>query len=173
MLKYLPFAYHVTGKILLIVLILSGCRVHFPSAVRLEEQRSDVQRLLVTNHLKDPIKLVANDPEQPTLSVQPGETVTMQFFVATIVELKRSGDAPWYQRKQGTNLNELLPDNLNRFLTQKGEDVLIQVETSDGTRWTFLFSLGDCWYDQVVATHEHVLEITGQPMAGIPIELCP
>ena len=159
--------------VLLLVGVLEGCSVFIPATVRLEEFRSPSQELVVVNQFGEMLTLVPAQAQQPDRALQSGEQTTLRFEVITISELERAADGPWYRRRAGSRLTEMHSVNGAAYLRQNGEDVHLDVRTVGGETWTFLFALGDCWHEPVPAADAHRLVIRGEPMAGIPVELCP
>ena len=158
--------------VLLLAAMLAGCSVFIPASVRLEEFRSPPQELVVVNQTNEILTLIPSTSQQPDKALLPGEQIILRFEVITLSKLDRASDDPWYRRRPGAQLTEVQPVNETAYLRQKGEDVHLDVRRVDGETWAFLFSLGDCWQDPPQAA-THRLAITGEPMAGIPMELCP
>ena len=130
------------------------------------------QELVVENRLNRAVVLVAK-AEEGNHPLPSQAHFTISFRVYTVANIERAANKSWYEARPGTQANVLIESEDPSFFTAVGDDVKLQVKMPDGQIWEYFFNFGECWFDQPAEEMQHIFRIEEEPMAGIPVEICP
>jgi hypothetical protein len=70
-------------------------------------------------------------------------------------------------------IRRIIETGKHSYFTAVGEDMAIRAKLPDGQLWEYRFFFGDCWFDQPAGESQHTFNIEEEPLAGIPVEICP
>jgi hypothetical protein len=158
---------------ILIFLTLISCRYTRKVYKKVIFQQSLEQTLIVENHLAQDVVLVA-EPEKNNHPLPARAKFSIPFRVYTIAGIERTAaNKSWYEVKLGTKANVLIEPGKHTYFTAVGEDVKLRVKMPGGQIWEYLFNFGDCWFDQPAEEMQHTFKLEEEPLAGIPVEICP
>lgn len=157
---------------ILIILTFISCGQSRKVYRKVVFQQSMEQELVVENHLTQAVVLVAK-PEKGNHPLSTQANFTISFRVYTVASIERPANKSWYEAKPGTKANVLIESEDHTFFTAVGEDVKLQVKMPGGQIWEYFFNFGECWFDQPAGESQYTFKIEEEPMAGIPVEICP
>ena len=144
-----------------------GCLRTIPHFDQVEVHRSGTQSLILASATGQSVHLVPAVPNEPTVEIPPDGQRTLRFVVVTTESRDDNGAAI-----SGANHNRIEPAGGTRFLTSYGADwVLIAGPLPDPWRHELFF--GDCWFPAPARAATHRLEVSGPPVPGLPIHICP
>ena len=156
----------------------AGCKPAVVKRVilKVETHQSEQQRLIVTNQTQKPLTLLPSNNAEVSRRLLPSEQATIAFRIVTLSELEESKHG-WYKQSEVGRINLVISSEPVRFIKMSGLYAELYVKPENESRWTFKFDLQDCpepgWVGGPSKTIDHQLEITGPPIEGIPINLCP
>lgn len=154
-------------------LVALGCRHIVEPIYKIEDLRSEENRLVLRNDTQLPLAVLpAPDARGGPLPLPPGSRAAIAFRVFRLNDIERSPHG-WFQRKPGATISVVDPADPARYIDMAGVDAAILIGVEGGMRWTFVVQLGECWFKSPPPPEGVLLAITGPPTAGVPAVPCP
>lgn len=162
---------YMKKNIIVLILILTftaGCGIKTPyqtiSPVVVPPPYPQV--LIVENNTQGLIKILESNESNTPASLNPGESLNIDFVVNRILLLDYSGD-----HINTTWVVEV--DETNPYLSMKDIDAVFNVLIYDDETWIYRIGLGECWLENNPPTELHKIIIEEEPIIGVPeIDLC-
>ena len=171
---------HIRPALAALVFLAAGCApdVVKESFTKIETNRSEPQRLVVTNDTGKALTLLAVE-EGGTPRLLPASNFTsIAFSVVAISEIEEASEGPWYKPRRAGQFLVIISSDSEQYITMSGPDAILKVKPEDDQAWTFRFALTACpepgWVGSPVPPADHQFVITDPPLEGVPeATLCP